>query len=337
MLSNDSNKDWMIDPTVVPAQMSPVDPPAVRNCDRLIASIVCFTLGEKLSNHSIEDYILDHIELERECSDRTNLCLAWSDDVSLALCFIVSLIQYGGYSQDDLTQQYINWWMNGFMSPTGVCFTPSIHIKQTIEQMSINLAAESLAVITDENIYTTPPSPPVAALLRISPIAYFYSNHSPSVRIEVITHCVRAMFGQEIPIENFVIYIELLVNALNGHAKEKILQSIQIPLDRSHSMSVALIKLIDILRMDNNDIQQGVQQALAFNQSIEQESKWRNPYDSNQTILVTLYLQVSGALYYQTVPSEWFACTYAKETLMALAKWLKYEQQSNECEEKNLF
>ncbi|CAF5204254.1 unnamed protein product [Rotaria magnacalcarata] len=89
--------------------------------------------------------------------------------------------------------------------------------------------------------------------------------------------------------------------------------------------------------MDNNDIQQGVQQALAFNQSIEQESKWRNPYDSNQTILVTLYLQVSGALYYQTVPSEWFACTYAKETLMALAKWLKYEQQSNECEEKNLF
>ncbi|CAF4314248.1 unnamed protein product, partial [Rotaria magnacalcarata] len=94
------------------------------------------------------------------------------------------------------------------------------------------------------------------------------------------------MFGQEISIENFVIYIELLVNALNGHAKEKILQSIQIPLDRSHSMSVALIKLIDILRMDNNDIQQGVQQALAFNQSIEQESKWRNPYDSNQTILV---------------------------------------------------
>ncbi|CAF5043430.1 unnamed protein product [Rotaria magnacalcarata] len=125
------------------------------------------------------------------------------------------------------------------------------------------------------------------------------------------------MFGQEISIENFVIYVELLVNALNGRAKEKILQPMQIPLDRSHSMSVALIKLIDILRMDNNDIQQGVQQALAFNQSIEQE--------------------ISGALYYQTIPSEWFACTYAKETLMALAKWLNYQQQSNECEEKNLF
>ncbi|CAF4780327.1 unnamed protein product, partial [Rotaria sp. Silwood2] len=139
-----------------------------------------------------------------------------------------------------------------------------------------------------------------------------------------------------ISMEIFVAYIELLVSALNGHTKEKILQSIQISTDQRDPMSIALIQLIDLLRNDNNNIKQGVQQAIAFNHSIEQECKWLNPYDSNQTIIVTLYLQVGGALYYQTVPSEWFARVYAKETLIALAKWLNFERQSNEVKEKNL-
>ncbi|CAF4891049.1 unnamed protein product [Rotaria sp. Silwood1] len=335
MSSDPISKDWMVDMQVLPAQMSPVNPPVSNNNDRLLASILCLTLGDNLSNYSIETYLLDHIELERECSDQTDLCLAWSDDISLTLCFIVSLTYYGGYSREHLAQQYMNWWMNGFMSPTGVCFTPHVHIKQTIEQMSIVQAADSIGVITDEKSYTAPPPPPAAALLRISPIAYFYANHLPSIRLQVITNCIRAMFGQEISIEIFVVYIELLVSALNGQAKEKILQSIHIPIGQCDPMSTALIKLIDVLQNDNNDIKQGVQQALTFNQSAEQECKWLNPYDSNQTLIVTLYLQVGGALYYKTIPSEWFTRVYAKETLTALVKWLDYERQSKQVEEKN--
>ena len=103
----------MVDMTVPPIQMSSLDPPTSNNNDRLITSILCLTLGDEFSNHSIESSLLDYIELERKCSDQPNLCLAWSDDVSLALCFIVSLAHYGGYSRDHLAQQYINWWMNG--------------------------------------------------------------------------------------------------------------------------------------------------------------------------------------------------------------------------------
>lgn len=113
MSYDDITKDWMVDMTVPPAQMLPVDPPTSKTNDRLLSSILCLTLGETLSNHSIDKYLLDHIELECECSKQSDLCLAWSDDVSLALCFIVSLTHYGGYSKEHLAQQYINWWTNG--------------------------------------------------------------------------------------------------------------------------------------------------------------------------------------------------------------------------------
>lgn len=223
------------------------------------------------------------------------------------------------------------------MSPSGVCFAPCTHLEQTIEQMSISQAAEFLGVTDDEKTYTTPPPPPPAALLRISPIAYFYANHSPSARLDIITKCLQAMFGQETSIEIFVIYIELLVKAIKGEEKTSILQSIKVPTNQYNPMAIALIKLLNILRNDDNDIQKGVQQALTYNQAIRRESKWLNPFDSNETLIVTLYLQIGGALYHETIPSEWFTIIYARETLLALTKWLDYERQLNEAKHKNLF
>lgn len=213
------------------------------------------------------------------------------------------------------------------MSSVGVCFTPRVHIKQIIEQLTIMQAVESFEVFTDEKSYTTPPPPPPAALLRISPIAYFYANHSPSVRLEVIKNCAQAMFGAGISIDMFTFYIELLVRALNGQSKEEILGSIQLPSDQDDPITVSLIKLVDLLRNDNNDIKQGVKKALTFNQPIKKECKWLNPFDSNETLIVTLYLQVGGALYYQMVPSEWLDRVYSKEILVSLAKWLEYVRQ----------
>lgn len=113
MSSYKINKDWIADLTVSPNRMSPTEPPNNYFNNRLFSSIFCFTLGDKLSNHSIENCLLDHIELERQCCNQIDLCLAWSDDVSLTLCFIVSLIHCGGFSTKDLTQKYIDWWMNG--------------------------------------------------------------------------------------------------------------------------------------------------------------------------------------------------------------------------------
>ncbi len=106
----------MIELGVRPNQMSPVDPPSNNNDEnysRLLFSIYGMTLGESLLSPKIDSYILEHIQLEKECSEQHDLALVWSDDVSLTLCFLASLAHKGEYSQEHLLQRYFQWWMNG--------------------------------------------------------------------------------------------------------------------------------------------------------------------------------------------------------------------------------
>jgi len=116
MSIENSDKDWIIELGVRPHQMKPIDPPSNNNNEnysRLLLSIYGMTLGESLSSHEIDPYILEHIQLEKECSEQHDLTLIWSDDVSLALCFLASLAHHGEYSQEHLLQRYFKWWMNG--------------------------------------------------------------------------------------------------------------------------------------------------------------------------------------------------------------------------------
>jgi ADP-ribosylglycohydrolase len=111
-----SDKDWIIALAVRPNQMSAIDPPSNNdneNYSRLLSSIYAMTLGESLSSHDIDPYILEHIQIEKECSEQDDLTLVWSDDVSLTLCFLASLAHHGKYSQEHLLQRYFQWWMNG--------------------------------------------------------------------------------------------------------------------------------------------------------------------------------------------------------------------------------
>jgi hypothetical protein len=110
------DKDWIIDLNVRPNEMSPVDPPTNHNDEnysRILSSICSMTLGERFSSHDIDPYILEHIQLEKECSEQDDLTLIWSDDISLTLCFLASLAHHGQYHQEHLLQRYFQWWMNG--------------------------------------------------------------------------------------------------------------------------------------------------------------------------------------------------------------------------------
>jgi hypothetical protein len=116
MSGENCDKDWIIELGVRPHQMTPIDPPSNNNNEnysKLLLSIYGMTLGESLSSHEIDPYILEHIQLEKECSEQHDLTLIWSDDVSLALCFLASLAHHGEYSQEHLLQRYFQWWMNG--------------------------------------------------------------------------------------------------------------------------------------------------------------------------------------------------------------------------------
>jgi hypothetical protein len=224
------------------------------------------------------------------------------------------------YSFDDVFFSY--------MSPTGLCFTPRVHQKKSFDLFGEIQAAHALGIAVDMDkkvslLFATP-----ASLLRLSPVAYFYSKHSASKRREVIEDSAKRMFGTRTPMEIFIAYVELLVQALNGLAKEEILRSVTVKSSSNDLITRTFFELIDLLANDNNNIEQGIQRAIEKHQILRKECQYLNPYDSDESILLTLYLQVAGAIY-NSFPEQFLKQLYAKETIQSLTKWIVYQRNEN--------
>lgn len=116
MSSKCLDQDWIIELNKRPNGMSFVDPP-FNNYDenyfRLLSSVYAITLAENLAIHNVDSDIIEHIQMEKECSRQDDLKIVWSDDISLTLCFLASLAYNGEYSQEHLLKMYFQWWMNG--------------------------------------------------------------------------------------------------------------------------------------------------------------------------------------------------------------------------------
>jgi len=215
-----------------------------------------------------------------------------------------------------------------YMCTTGLCFTPRVHLKKSIDLFGETQAAEALGITVDLEKKTSSIFPKPSSLIRISPIAYFYAKHPLSKRIEIIEDFVGRMFGKKTSTDVFIAYIELLINALHGYSKEKLIQSIKLKSNSNNLMNKIFFDLIDLLLNDNNNIQQGIQLALNKQLNQNKECKYLNPYDSDQTIILTLYLQITGALY-NYLPEEFLKDIYAKQTIEYLIKWIIYQRNQN--------
>lgn len=148
------------------------------------------------------------------------------------------------------------------MCPTGHCFTPRVHMKKSIDLFGESQACQALGIEVDLAKKTSTLYATGASLLRISPIAYFYSKHSPFKRREILEDFLSRMFGKVKSIDVFVEYIELLVNALNGLPNDQILSTIQLTPNPTDRINQILFQFKSILTNDENDFQHGIDLAL---------------------------------------------------------------------------
>lgn len=213
------------------------------------------------------------------------------------------------------------------MCPTGHCFTPRVHIKKSIDLFGESQACQALGIEVDQSKKISALHATGASLLRISPIAYFYSKHSPSKRREIVEDFLSRMFGKVKSIDVFLEYLELLVNALNGLPKEQILSKIDLTSDSSDPINEIFFQLKSLLINDENDFHRGINLALKMELNLNDDHRYLNPLNSDRTILLTLYLQIGGAIY-ETLPPG-IENIYAKETLQCLTKWIIYQKYLN--------
>ena len=137
------------------------------------------------------------------------------------------------------------------------------------------------------------------------------------------------MFGKWTSIDIFVEYIELLVKAINGIPKNEILQSIdKLQLNSKDILKEIFVNLISILENDENNIDKGIELSLKFLSDKNRQTKYLNPFDSNQTIILTLYLQISSAIY-NLLPKQFLNSIYAQKTIEYLIKWISYQKSQN--------
>lgn len=226
------------------------------------------------------------------------------------------------------------------MSPTGLCFTPHVNIKKSMDLFGESQAAHALAIEIDWETRTSKLHVTATAFIRLSPIAYFYRKASKEKRRTILVDLSKRMFGKFSSLNIVEMYIELLVRALNGQSKESILQSIdrdQID-SRNNYLSQIFSQLVDSLHNDENQIEIGIdrilQQINKMNSFVEEEQcRYLNPFDADSTILLSLYLQLATAIY-NCLPKQISSENiYAFSMIKLLIKWIFYQSEKKNDDE----
>ena len=138
----------------------------------------------------------------------------WTDDTSMALCLAESLIECGGFDPLDQLTRYVRWYRQGHLSATGHCFdiggttaTALHHFERTGEP------------------YCGPTNPSSAgngSLMRLAPIPLAFAA-SPAEAIARAGEGSRTTHGAEAAIDACRYFAALLIGALNGESKDRLL------------------------------------------------------------------------------------------------------------------
>jgi len=110
----------------------------------------------------------------------------WTDDTSMALCIIDSLINRNGFDLQDQMNNFVKWYKKGFLSSRTYCFD----IGNTIRE-ALDMYIDSGKINTDIDEFDNNLSN--GTLMRLAPIPLYYYNDvdkaaKQSVKHTLLTH-----------------------------------------------------------------------------------------------------------------------------------------------------
>ena len=139
----------------------------------------------------------------------------WTDDTSMALCLAESLLARGGFDAVDQMHRYLRWRDEGYRSSTGECFDIG------------NTVCDALTSFTQTGHGFSGPTAEHTAgngsLMRMAPVPLFFA-HDPALAVRMAADSSRTTHGAAAAVDACRYFAALLLGALAGSPKEKLLE-----------------------------------------------------------------------------------------------------------------
>ena len=140
----------------------------------------------------------------------------WTDDTSMAPCLGQSLLDRQGFDPVDQLTKYVRWWREGYMSSTGRCF--DIGNATCAALRRFEQTGEPYCGSTD------PHQAGNGSIMRLVAVPLFFFN-DPAQALEKCGLSSKTTHGALTTVDACHYFGALLVGALGGEAKEKLLAS----------------------------------------------------------------------------------------------------------------
>lgn len=136
----------------------------------------------------------------------------WSDDSSLTLCLMDSIIH--GYSSESLAENFIKYYKYGFMTPYNKNFDIGITTEKAIERMMRGISPVECGSYSEERSGN-------GSLMRILPLAYYTKDMSPLERVHFVEEVSSLTHAQKICKITCIFYNQMAIELLNDCGKEE--------------------------------------------------------------------------------------------------------------------
>lgn len=185
-------------------------------------SILSFVLGDVVGlsvvseyNELLKEKLQNGIEALSNCERNSNIPFGtWSDDTSMTLCTMQSIIDKNNIDLEDITQKFCSWFQNGYMTPFDKAFdigqTTYISIKNFLNNAKEGILKGQTNIKSNGN----------GSLMRILPtILYckFYNLNFETIKsVSELTH------AHPISIFGCYVYTKIINQILDGSTKKEI-------------------------------------------------------------------------------------------------------------------
>jgi len=142
---------------------------------------------------------------------------AWTDDTSMALCLAESLVECGRFDAADQMRRYVRWYREGYMSSTGHCFDIGNATRAALERFE-----ETGDPWCGSN---DPQKAGNGSIMRLAPVVLAFAT-SPTEAIAMAARSSRTTHGARDAVDGCRYLAALLLGALGGAPKEKLLNGV---------------------------------------------------------------------------------------------------------------